>query len=219
MSTASGTPDSGDPPAAGQGYHPDSFWRTLKQLNAFRAFLALFFSLAVLFDDRLHILDGRHGALLLTTGLIYLALAAGFAIMLRKRQPVFDRQLVAQLVADTLVIAVFMRYGGGSATGLGLVLMVPTAAAGLHSQPRIVLWLAAQASLAVLLVQTLATMQGDPPEALFRAGLLSVGLFTLAGISHVLAKGSLAAARIAGEKAQQAADLERINSKVIQDLP
>jgi two-component system sensor histidine kinase PilS (NtrC family) len=49
--------------------------------------------------------------------------------------------------------------------------------------------------------------------------MLSLGYFTMAGISHILARDALAAARLASEKTREAADLARINAKVIQDLP
>jgi len=202
-------------------FFPDSFWRSLKQLNAFRFFLALFLLVSVLFADRLHILSPRYGAFLLLVGVAYLASAVLFLQLIVSRRLRFGRQIVIQLVSDTVVIACFMHYGGGNETGLGLVLTVSMAAAGLHPRTRIMLFLASLATIAVLFQQSLAAFfDGDDiAGGYFRAAMLSVGFFTVAGISHILAKGALGAARVASEKEREAADLTRINAKVIQDLP
>jgi two-component system sensor histidine kinase PilS (NtrC family) len=206
---------------ASADFYPDSFWRSLKQLNAFRFFLAIVLATSAGFSEQLHLLSPRYIGLLLSVGLGYLAAAVLFRQLLRAGWPEFGRQLVAQLVTDILVIACFMHYGGGNETGLGLVLTVSMAAAGLHPQTRITLFLAALASLAVLLQQSLATFGpgNDIAGGYMRAAMLSVGFFTVAGISHVLAKGALGAASFASEKSREAADMARINAKVIQDLP
>lgn len=206
---------------ASADFYPDSFWRSLKQLNAFRFFLAIVLAFAAGFSEQLHLLIPRHLGLLLLVGLGYLFAAVMFRQFLRARRPEFERQLVAQLMTDILVIACFMHFGGGNETGLGLVLTVSMAAAGLHPQTRITLFLAALASLAVLLQQSLVAVGpgNDITGGYMRAAMLSVGFFTVAGISHVLAKGALGAASIASEKSREAADMARINAKVIQELP
>jgi len=208
-----------------QPLYPDSFWRSLKQLNAFRFFLALFFVVSVLFTDSLDVLGPRHQVALLLVAAVYMAAAGGFHFFLSGQRWGFNYQLVTQLVTDIAIIALFIHFGGGNATGLGLVLTVPMAAAGLHPETRIMLFLAALASLAVLLEQSL-TMLGlgdtagrDIAGGYLRAAMLSVGFFTVAGISHLLARGMLASARMADEKGRVANEMERINAKVIQDLP
>lgn len=205
---------------AGVELYPDSFWRSLKQLNAFRLFMAVFLTASAVFSDALHILDPQPGGLLALLGVGYFAAATVFRLLLRIRLLDFARLLQLQLLTDILVIAVFMHFGGGNDTGLGLILTVPMAAAGLHPHTRIALLLPALGSLAMLLEQGFAAFgHGDVTGGYLRAALLSVGFFTVAGISHILAKGALVAAREASEKSREAADLARINAKVIQDLP
>jgi two-component system sensor histidine kinase PilS (NtrC family) len=204
---------------------PDSFWRSLKQLNAFRFFLAAFFGASVLFSDSLHILSPGHQDILVPTAIIYLTAAIGFRFFLSGQHPGFSYQLVMQLVTDIVVITLFIHYGGSNTSSLGLVLTVPMAAAGLHPKTRIMLFLAALASLAMLLEQGLFTLGqgnivgGDTAGGYLRAAMLSIGFFTVAGISHLLAKGMLASTRMADEKEREAFELERINARVIQDLP
>lgn len=205
---------------SGANPYPDSFWRSLKQLNAFRFFMAVFLTASVAFSERLYILDPKPAGLLALLGIAYFAGAVGFRSLLRTRLLDFGLQLQLQLVTDITVIAVFMHFGGGVENGLGLVLAVPLAAAGLHPRTRIMLFLPALASLAVLLEHSLAVFgHGDAAGGYLRAAMLSAGFFTVAGISHILAKGALVATREASEKSREAADLARINAKVIQDLP
>ncbi len=198
---------------------PESFWRSLKQLNAFRLFMAVFLTAAVVFSSHLRIFDSSP-AWLAVLGVSYFSAAILFRLLLRIHLIDFGHQLQLQLITDTVVIALFMHYGGGNETGLGLILAVPMAAAGLHPHTRTMLLLPLLASLAVILEQGWAVLeQADPTAGYLRAAMLAVGFFTVAGISHILAKGALGAARIATEKSREAADLARINAKVIQDLP
>ncbi|MDD4880162.1 MAG: PAS domain-containing sensor histidine kinase [Gallionellaceae bacterium] len=201
-------------------FYPDSFWRSLKQLNAFRLFMAVFLTASAVFSTQLHIIEPGPLGLLAPLGVGYFVAATLFSLLLRLQQVDFGRQLQIQLLTDTVVIAVFMHFGGGNETGLGLILTVPMAAAGLHPQTRIMLSLPALASLAMLVEQGLTAFgHGDATGGYLRAAMLSVGFFAVSGISHVLAKGALGAARLAREKSREAYDLARINAKVIQDLP
>lgn len=224
MTIAARTRDNAGLPS-GDALLPDSFWRSLKQLNAFRFFLAIFFVASVLFSGSLQVLRPSYGPLLLAVAGVYLASVAGFRFVLRSRQLAFSRQLIMQLATDIVAIVLFIHFSGGNVTGLGLVLAVPMAAAGLHPQTRVMLSLAACASLAMLLEQALFALMhdgivaGDSAGGYVRAAVLSVVFFTVAGISHLLAKGALSSAQVADEKERAAIELERINAKVIQDLP
>lgn len=205
---------------SGADFYPDSFWRSLRQLNAFRLFMAVFLTASAVFSDRLHVLYPGPADALAFLGVAYFALALLFRLLPTVPLLGFGQQLQLQVVADILVIVVFMHYSGGNDTGLGLILTVPMAAAGLHAQTRVMLLLPALGSLAMLTEQSVSMLgQVDAAGGYLRAALLSVGFFTVAGISHVLAKGALGAARVASEKSREAAELARINAKVIQDLP
>jgi two-component system sensor histidine kinase PilS (NtrC family) len=201
----------------GVGY-PDSFWRSLHHLNRFRGFLALLFLLSPLFLHTSY-LDGADPRWLMLTGLCYGLLTWVLGRLLVSRRPAFHRQLFLHVGSDVAFITVLMGLSGGNASGIGLLLIVSMAAAGMHAQPRMVLLLAAMGTLAILAEQTLQTLlwQGGM-EGYLRAGLLAVGFFTVSGFSHVLAKGALSSAQLAGEKAAEAQSLARINDWVIQEL-
>ncbi len=201
-------------------HYPDGFWRSLNHLNAFRLFLALFLTALALLPNQLIVVEASPNWLLAALALGYLAMWGLFRFLLNARRVEFGFLLQAQLGVDIAVIVVFMHFAGGNQTGLGLILTVFMAAAGLHPQTRVMLLMPALATLAVLLEQgSWVFIASDAAKGYMRAALLSVGYFTMAGISHILAKDALAAARLASEKTREAADLARINAKVIQDLP
>jgi two-component system sensor histidine kinase PilS (NtrC family) len=198
--------------------YPDSFWRSLHQLNRFRGFLALFFLLAPFYASG-SLFDEADPRWLALAGLLYGLTTGALGRSLIARRPRFHHQLFLQVGADVAFITSLMGLSGGNASGIGLLLIVPMAAAGMHPQTRMVLLLAALGTLAVLLEQTLRTLLWHGgADGYLRAGLLAFGFFTVSGLSHALAKGTLSSARLAGEKAAQAANLARINDWVIQEL-
>ncbi len=198
--------------------YPDSFWRSLDHLNRFRGFLALFFLLAPFYVHGSHLAEAEPRALMVA-GLLYGLVTWVLGRLLTARRPAFHQQLLLHVGTDVAFITVLMGLSGGNASGVGLLLIVSMAAAGMHPQPRMVLLLAAVGTLAVLVEQTLQTLfwQGGG-EGYMRAGLLAVGFFTVSGFSHVLAKGTLSSAQLADEKAAQVENLARINDWVIQEL-
>ena len=198
--------------------YPDSFWRSLHHLNRFRGFLALFFLLAPFYvhGSRLEEADPRW---LMLAGLMYGLVTWVLGRLLVARRPAFHHQLFLNVGSDVAFIISLMGLSGGNASGIGLLLIVSMAAAGMHPHARMVLLMAALGTLAVLAEQTLQALlwQGGV-DGYMRAGLLAVGFFTVSGFSHVLAKGALSSAQLAGEKAAQVESLARINDWVIQEL-
>ena len=198
--------------------YPDSFWRSLHHLNRFRGFLALFFVFAPFYGQNapLDVADSRW---VMLAGLFYGLLALWFGHVLKSRRPAFDQQLIVHVLSDVVFLTGLMALAGGNASGVGLLLIVPMAAAGLHPRPIIAMLLASLGTVAVLTEQTLQIFLWQAGnEGYLRAGLLALGFFTVSGFSHVLAKGTLSSVQLAGEKAAQAESLARINDWVIQEL-
>ncbi len=198
--------------------YPDSFWRSLHHLNRFRGFLALFFALAPFYADASH-LEQADARWLTLAGLLYGVATWVLGRGLAARRPAFPYQLILHVGTDVCFLTSLMALAGGNASGVGLLMIVAMAAAGMHPQPRMVFMMAAMGTLAVLMEQTLqALLWQGRDDGYLRAGLLAIGFFTVSGFSHVLAKGALSSARLAGEKAAEAEDLARINDWVIQQL-
>jgi len=198
---------------------PDAFWRSLGHLNSFRVFLAIALGVAgMLADQTFHRFE--YPRLFQATCAVYLLVALLFRSPLMARRERFERQVGRQALVDIVCITLLMQLSGGNSSGIGLLLIVTLAAAGMLSQTRMVLFWAAAATLAVLGEQIVQAMAFDGSAGGFaRAGFLSIGLFASALLSNVLAKGTLSASRVAVEKSRQAESMERINERVIQELP
>ncbi len=199
---------------------PDSFWRSLEHLNHFRLFLAGFLGLAGLLSEQLLQQQLEHPYLFALTSLVYFLSAWLFGRPLQRRHELFQRQVVRQAIVDIVCLATLMFLAGGNASGLGLLLMLTLAAVGMLPDTRNVLLWAAVAAIVILAEQTLHALSGDSGAGGYvRSGMLSLGLFGVALLSNLLAKGTLAAGELALEKSRQAESLERINERMIQELP
>jgi two-component system sensor histidine kinase PilS (NtrC family) len=199
---------------------PDSFWRSLGHLNHFRLFLAAVLGAAGLLSEQLLQQRLDHPLLFTLTSTVYFLSAGLFGQPRERRDTLFQRQVVRQAIVDIVCLAVLMFLVGGNASGLGLLLMLTLAAVGMLPETRNVLLWAAVAAIVILGEQTLHALSGESGAGGYvRAGLLSLGLFGVALLSHLLAKGTLAAGELAREKTRQAESFERINERMIQELP
>lgn len=199
---------------------PDSFWRSLEHLNHFRLFLAGFLCVAGLLSDQLLQQRLEHPYLFALTSLVYFLSAWLFGRPRQRQSEFFQRQVVRQAIVDIVCLVLLMFLAGGNASGLGLLLMLTLAAVGMLSETRNVLLWAAVAAIAILAEQSLRAINGESGTGGYvRSGLLSLGLFGVALLSNLLAKGTLAAGALALEKSRQAESFERINERMIQELP
>jgi len=198
---------------------PEAFWRSLGHLNSFRVFLAIALGAAgMLADQTFHRFD--YPRLFQATCAVYLLVALLFRSPLLARRERFERQVGRQALVDIICITLLMQLSGGNSSGVGLLLIITLAAAGMLSETRMVLFWSATATLAVLSEQIVQAVAFDGGAGGFaRAGFLSLGLFASALLSHALAKGTLTASRVAASMRHQAKSMERINERVIQELP
>ncbi len=213
MSTVAPTPDS---PREGV---PESFWRSLLHLNFFRLFVAFALGITSLFaSDTFYRLE--HTDLFVGVCVVYFLAAAWFLQPMVRRSEAFPRQVMRQVMVDIVCLGLLLHLSGGNANSLGLLLIVTVAAVGMLEENRLVLFWAAVASVVVLGEQAVQILGFQAGVAGFlRAGLLSLGLFGVASLSHALAMGTLAADRRARESGKQAESLARINERMIQELP
>lgn len=199
---------------------PDSFWRSIEHLNHFRLFLAAFLGIAGLLSEQLLQQRLEHPYLFALGGMVYFLSAWLFGRPMQRQEADFQRLVVRQAMVDIICLVVLMYLAGGNSTGLGLLMMLTLAAVGMLPETRYVLLWAAIASLFILGEQALHALNGLSGAGGFvRAGLLSLGLFGVALLSNLLAKGTLAAGELALEKSRQAESFERINERMIQELP
>jgi two-component system sensor histidine kinase PilS (NtrC family) len=224
-STGASTAAAAEPPyraasrAAGDGFYP-SHWRSLDYFNLTRLSVAAVLALlALLFADT-GLLGRVAAGQFRVTALIYLILAAFFVLSIRARWPAFTAQLTAHILTDIVMVSALMSAAGGVRSGLGLVLMVSLASAGLAGRMRLVLLYAALASIAVLTHGLAGVVAGSADvDAVFQAGLLALGYFATGALAHALTQRALTGERLAEARAREAAALARVNQIVIDDMP
>lgn len=110
-------------------------------------------------------------------------------------------QLTASVLIDVTVMTLLIHVGGELGSGLGSLLLVTLAGAGLVGQGRLVLFYAAMATLAVLFEQSYRALQNDFAAAgFFQAGVFSAGFFAVAVSARLLARRVIANEALARQR-------------------
>lgn len=133
-----------------------------------------------------------------------------------------DRQLrrpamvAAVVMLDIFVITWFTYLSGGIDSGLAPLLLVTVTAGAILSGPRISIFFAASASLALLFEETLWMLhRADSFQGPFQAGVFGALFFLAAQAIQWISARLRASETTALEQAAELADLERINRQVI----
>ena len=197
----------------------DTTWRTLAVFCLYRIVLALFVGMAFLYLNRFFNLGVVKPAAVLPTVIAYTVAAIVLLVPARVREPNLTIQVTAGVIVDVVAIVMLMYASGGVRSGLGVILLVSLAAAGLITRGRLVYFHAAVAALAVLLEQTFQSWRFDSgPQEFVQAGLTSAAFFATAGLASTLARYARTSEQIAEERKVDLANLSQINELVIRDM-
>lgn len=203
----------------GTGGVPPSYWRSLLFYNLYRLVAAavLLASFAWL---RASIAFGvQDPRLFLWASSSYVVLAAVSLLAMRLRRPGFPHQLGFQVATDVICVVLLMYASGGVSSGLGLLLVVSLAAAGLISRGTQAVSFAALATIGVLLQQGAQVLLLDRSAGdFFQSGLLSLGYFATAWLARTLATYAVASERLARQRGVDLENLAQVNQLVIQDM-
>jgi two-component system, NtrC family, sensor histidine kinase PilS len=197
----------------------DTTWRTLVVFCGYRIVLALFVGAAFAYLNRFFMLGILSPAAVVPTVASYTAAAVLLLVPARLREPSLMLQVTAGVIVDVAAIVMLMHASGGVRSGLGVILLVSLAAAGLITRGRLAFFHAAVASLAVLLEQTFQMWRYDAGVHDFvQSGLTSVAFFATAGLASTLARYARTSEEIAEERKIDLANLSQINELVIRDM-
>lgn len=200
----------------------DEHWATLGYFSGYRLLLA-----ATLFT--LHLI-GRtpdpFGSLLPqlydTLIHIYPALTLLMAAATYARWLPFKPLVDLHLFTDIVGITLLMHASGGLGSGLGMLLLVSVAAAGMLSDGRAAILFAALASLAILVEQTflyLHVPQASRESISYTlAGMLGSTLFAVAALAHTLAQRLRASEHLARQRGLDLANMAQLTDYVIQHM-
>ncbi len=197
----------------------DTTWRTLVVFCLYRVVLAAFVGGAFVFLNRFFNLGVVTPEAIVPTVVSYTLASVLLLIPARLREPSLMLQVTAGVIVDVLAIVMLMYASGGVRSGLGVILLVSLAAAGLITRGRLAFFHAAIAALAVLLEQTFQVWRYDAGIHDFvQAGLTSAAFFATAGLASKLAGYARTSEEIAEERKIDLANLSQINELVIRDM-
>jgi two-component system sensor histidine kinase PilS (NtrC family) len=197
----------------------ETTWRTLAVFCGYRVVLALFVAAAFTFLNRFFNLGVQAPNVVVPTLVVYALLSLLLLVPARLREPNLTIQVTAGVFVDVVAIVLLMYASGGVRSGLGVILLVSLAAAGLITRGRLAYFYAATASLAVLLEQTFQLWRHDAgPQDFVQAGLTAGAFFATAGLASALARYARTSEQIAEERKIDLANLSQINEIVIRDM-
>lgn len=195
-------------------------WKSLRYFNLYRFCIAfLLFLSAVYHPFSISILSPESEAQHLALTTFYL-LATTFALVglfyFRRR---FNMQLSLNVLVDVLVLTLLMHTGGGLRSGLGVIMLVSLAGAGLVGQGRLVLFYAALATLTVLAEQSYRAVVFDFEVVdFFQAGLFSAGFFAVAVSARLLAQRVITNEELARQRGVDLRNQTLVGQRVIEEM-
>ncbi len=197
----------------------ETTWRTLVVFCLYRVILAVFVGGAFIFLNRFFNLGVVTPGAIVPTVISYTMASVLLLIPARLREPSLMLQVTAGVIVDVLAIVVLMYASGGVKSGLGVILLVSLAAAGLITRGRLAFFHAAIAALAVLLEQTFQVWRYDGViQDFVQSGLTAAAFFATAGLASKLAGYARTSEEIAEERKIDLANLSQINELVIRDM-
>ncbi len=199
---------------------PTNDWRSLQAVNAYRLLVSsgLIVSLILGVQDKLFgpgLAPGFSGTVI---GYWLAAIAALVAARLRWVN--VERQILATVVLDIGALNGLMLLSHGVRSGLGLLLLLPLAAAGLLLGLRLAGMLAAIAVLALLTQEAaLPILIPSSHPDFFEAGLTGTYYLILVWASHWLAMRLGASQEMARIFAGRARRFRELNHQIIEQIP
>jgi two-component system sensor histidine kinase PilS (NtrC family) len=202
-----------------------SFWKSLRYLSDARLTVAALLLAYVPLLGRDVVLDPSFdGQLFLRVAAVYFSIAAACSVIVRLAQRGFHLQLLSQILVDIVAIGIIIYAAGGARSGLGVLMITPTAGAAVLSTPLLSMFIAASASL-VLLAESLwrrlmidAYGQAGSDGGLFIAAVISATLFITVVIVNRLARRLTDQERLASRRGQDLRNQLAINELVIAEL-
>lgn len=154
-----------------------------------------------------------------TTALVYLAASIAQGMLSYTPVAAARTQALATVLTDILLLTLIMFTSGGVESGLGMLLAVSIAAGGGLSPGRTALFLAAIATLVVMVAQGLAHLyQIFPTTAYTHAGVLGAAYFAIAALARVLGERLRRTEQIASRREVDLANLAELNEYIIQQM-
>jgi two-component system sensor histidine kinase PilS (NtrC family) len=167
----------------------DLAWRVIGLVNLYRLLVApCVYVLYVVFGTESS-LGSTHPELFVWTCLVYFATGVAVVFGGRRLLPNLRATTFLQATVDTVAISLLMYSSGGSASGLGILFVVPVGAMALLADNRDAFLLAAMATLALLFQQIGSHVEGAAVAADYTGtGILGLIVFLVALLAWPVAR-------------------------------
>lgn len=205
--------------AFGEHVDDEYTWKPLRFLNLYRLTISALFAGLYQLGSLPKPLGSTDPQLFYITSLIYVAFAVLANGPIIWRRPRFDTQVYVHLGVDILAMTVLMHSSGSMESGLGMLLVVTIAAAGMLTEGRTAGLFAALATLAMLTEQAYSHFFNLPGYLSFsRAGMLGATFFATAALARVLANRIRESEALAAQRGVDLANMSRLTEYVIQQM-
>ena len=197
----------------------ESLWGSLHYFNLYRLTVACLFAFASFYVGQPGLFGVQNPDLTQWVSIGYLGSALILLEVPFHWRPSFDILLTVEVAADVLALTLLMYANGGNRSGIGYMMLVVLAGAGLVGQGRLVLFYAAMATVAILLEQGYRMLSEGAELADFtHTGITSIGFFATAASARLLARRVVANEELARQRGIELAEQFRINQRVIRDM-
>lgn len=196
-----------------------SLWQGLSVFAAYRFFLALV--LFFVFYSQLppDFLGESNPELYYNTSQLYFLIAVVFLVVTTRHWGNVETQTKIQLLIDVGAIMLFIHASGGLKSGLGLLLAVIVAAAGALAPGRPAIFIAAIATISVLLEAAFSQIIGDGGITRYsHAGMLGAAFFATVILAEAFNSRVRAIQELAEQHAGDASKLSMLNRHIIEQL-
>lgn len=195
------------------------YWRLLYYINLYRLGLAVFFVTLAASRAQIGSMGEYAPQLFLFVSLVYAVFGLFSIATITNGRPGFGTQARLQFLTDIALITLLMYASGGIMSGLGLLLVVIIAASGVVLGGRVMVFLAALATVLVLLEHGFTVIFERRASAGFvHIGLLGTGLFATAFLIYGLARRMRRTEELAERRGIDLANLGQVNALIIQRM-
>jgi two-component system sensor histidine kinase PilS (NtrC family) len=200
-------------------------WRLLRSFNIYRLLIAAA-AVALAFSGITIPPFGTAAPRLFEIcGILYAAIAVLALVALQRRRPGFESQATFLAFADIILLTLLMHASTGLESGIGLLLLVSVAGASLMLGTRLTILYAALATIAIGIEVNWAFLTGGEwvverwnTEHYTQMGLLGIGLFATAALTHFLARRLRATEALAKQRGVDLANMAQVNELIIQRM-
>jgi len=201
------------------GYKPrKTNWTSVRLLNVYRLGLsAIFFAQSFVSPSPLlTIIDLT---LYSWASFAFLVLAMVWVVAAWIERRGFQHQVSLQIYSDTIIIILLMHACGGISSGLGMLLIIPVAIAGLLTEQALAILFASMASIGLLAehvysVINIPAYTGTSTQV----GILGASLIATAVVTHNLMMRVRSSEQLIQQHAHDVALLSALNQEVIENL-